>query len=132
MGATAALSLIGAASAQAEMVYVTEPTVIDTVPAYDYSASGYNYAYPTTPYVYSAPVVAAPAPGYVITERDYVVRTPRTGYLPNPGYVRPRGRYVARTAPVVVNRPVAEEEIVTTGYSAHNCFIDLAGVERCY
>jgi hypothetical protein len=33
---------------------------------------------------------------------------------------------------VVINRPVAREELVTTGYSAGNCFIDLAGVERCY
>jgi len=122
--AAAALSLIGVAGAQAEMVYVTEPSVIETAPVYSYAAP---------PFAYTAPVVAAPAPvvvpapGYAISEpRDYVVVS-----RPLPDYVRPQPRYAPRPR-VVINRPVAREEIVTTGYSAGNCFIDLAGVERCY
>jgi hypothetical protein len=118
-GAAVALSLIGAAGAQAEMIYVTEPSVIETVPSY-------SYTYASPPLAYSAPVLA-PAPGYVIAEpRDYVVVS-----RPSPNYLRPQPRYVP-TPRVVINRPVAREEIVTAGYSAGNCFIDLAGVERCY
>ena len=123
-GAAAALSLIGAAGAQAEMVYVTEPSVIETAPAYTYA---------DPPLAYSAPVVAAPAP-VVVPPRGYLVAAPRDYVVvsrPVRDYVRPQPRYVPRPR-VVINRPVAREEIVTTGYSAGNCFIDLAGVERCY
>jgi hypothetical protein len=120
-GAAAVLSLVGAAGAQAEVVYETVPSVVETVPAYDYA-----YTAPAPVFTAPAPVVV-PAPAYTVAEpRDYVVVT-----RPEPDYVRPQPRYVPRRH-VVINRPVAEEEIVTTGYSAGNCFIDLAGIERCY
>jgi len=126
-GAAAALSLIGVAGAQAEMVYVTDPAFVETAPAYGYADPPFAYTTPGPIIAAPAPVVTVPAPGYVITQpRDYVV-VERT----SPNYIRPQPRYAPRPR-VVINRPVAREEIVTTGYSAHNCFIDLAGVERCY
>lgn len=74
-GAAVAFSLIGAAGAQAEMVYVTEPTAVEPAPAYGYYDSGYNYAY-TAP----APVVAAPAPVFAAPP-GYVVAEPRDDYV---------------------------------------------------
>jgi hypothetical protein len=130
-GAAVAISLIGAAGAQAEMVYVTEPTVVEAPPAYGYYDSGYAYTAPAPVVAPPAPVFAAP-PGYVVSEpRDYVVVTPPEPTYVRPNYVRPVPRYMPRRQ-VVINRPVSEDEIVTTGYSAHNCYIDLAGVERCF
>ena len=125
-GAAVAFSMIGAAGAQAEMVYVTEPTVVETAPAYAAPAYGYGTYDPGYAYAVPAPVVAPP-PGYMLAEpRDYVVVT-----RPEPNYVRPVPRYAPRPR-VVINRPVSEDQIVTTGYSANSCYIDLAGVERCF
>ena len=124
-GAAVAFSLVGAAGARAEMVYVMEPTVVEAAPVYGAPAPGYGYYNPGFAYTAPGPVVAPP--GYTVAEpRDYLVVT-----RPAPNYVRPVPRYVPRPR-FVINRPVSEDEIVTTGYSASSCYIDLAGVERCF
>lgn len=125
IGAAAALSVVGAAGARAEMVYVQDRGYVETAPAYEYAAPPYAYTAPAP--VFPAPF-PLPVPGYVVAEppQGYVV-VERMG----PDYVRPQPRYLPRPR-VVINRPVSEQEIVTTGYSANNCYIDLAGVERCF
>jgi len=154
LSCAAALTLIGAAAAQAETIYVTEP----------------GYAEPT--YVEPGYVTAAPVqPGYVATAPSGYVYTEQAPFA-EPRYVVPRRAPLVVTAPMVVTEPgptviaepaapvelappvevvtrplaVAPRErfverrvlprrsgIVTTGYSAsHSCSIDRNGFERCY
>jgi hypothetical protein len=117
LSCAAALTFVGAAAAQAEMVYVTEPDAVATAPGYVYSVPG-------------------PLPGsrFVVTEHDPVV------------VAEPPVSYVVAPPARVINRPLAiapreattrvvprESGIVTTGYSTvRSCFTDLIGVERCY
>src|SRR5262249_26805616 len=95
------------------------------------------YVAPTTTY---RPVGPAPfmPPGYVIAEpvQSYVVTEPQTVVVAPPAVVaRPTRTVVARPAVRTVVAPptVITSEPVTTGYSTDtSCFIDLAGIERCY
>jgi hypothetical protein len=108
-GAAAALSLLGAAAAQAEMVYVDGPPVVETAPGY----------------VYDAPaqvVVPNYATGYRVVPRDYVVVAPQPGYV------------VERPAPRETYRAIPRSEgVVTTGYSStRTCMVDAFGFERCF
>jgi hypothetical protein len=114
LGAAAALSLAGIASAQAETVYLADPYVA-TAPGY----------------VYSAPAPLS-SPGYVVSEPGYrVVAPPQTVVVAPPApvgapmVVAPQ-TYVAPAAPPAGG-------IVTTGFATTpSCFIDWRGIERCY
>jgi hypothetical protein len=153
LSCAAALTLIGAAAAQAETIYVTEPGYAD--PAY--VEPGYVAAAPVEPgYVATAPsgyvyTEQAPfaEPRYVVTRRaPVVVRAPMVVTEP-PTVIAEPAAPVELAPPVeVVTRPLAvaprerfverrvaprRSGIVTTGYSAsHSCFIDRNGFERCY
>ena len=108
-GTAAALSLLGAATAQAEMVYVDGPPVVETAPGYVYDAP--------------APVVVPNYDtGYRVVPRDYVVVAPQPGYVVE----RPVPRETYRVAP-------RDEGVVTTGYtSTRTCMVDAFGFERCF
>jgi hypothetical protein len=148
----AALSLIGAAGAQAQTVYATDPpaaTVVDN-PAVVATTPGYVYAVPAPPfgpftpqYIVTRPtVVVAPsatvAPRERVIERERViVSRPARGAKPRERVVE-RERVLVEPREQVVVQPreqavVAPREtgIVTTG-SASSCFVDLNGFERCY
>ena len=115
LGCAAALSFMGAAAAQAEMVYVTEPDVVATAPGYVYSVPG-------------------PLPGsrFVVTEHAPVVVTEPADVAAPPARVISRPMAIAPREATTRIVP-RESGIVTTGYSTvRSCFTDLAGVERCY
>jgi hypothetical protein len=125
----AALSLLGAASAQAETIYVAEPNMLATPPGYVYAAptfgqTGYASGYAVTPD--GQAVIAEPPASYV------VVAPPREVVVNPPLVVARRGTYAPR--PMYEPRVLPRESgIVTTGYSnARSCFVDLNGFERCY
>jgi hypothetical protein len=112
LSGAAALSLIGVASAQAETVYVTDPGYA--------TAPGYVYAVPAPPAGPFTPryVVTEPAPAYVAEPPVAYVQPPAVAVAP-PVAVAPGMAYPPRSG------------MVTTGYSTR-CFVDLAGIERCY
>ena len=147
LGCVAALTLIGAAAAQAETIYVergyAEPTYVE--PGYVTTGAGYIYSEPA-PFAAPRYVVRRPAP-VVVTEpvpvivsepaAPLVITEPAPAVLAEPAApvevvtrplaVAPRDRFVERR--VLPRR----SGIVTTGYSAsHSCFIDRNGFERCY
>jgi hypothetical protein len=105
-GAAAALSLIGAAGAQAEIIYMTEePQIVATAPGYIYDQQ--------------ATIVE---PAYRVVPRDYVLVAPEPGYAAEPR-VPPRASRVAPRG----------NGIVTTGYSTtRTCMVDAFGFERCF
>jgi hypothetical protein len=125
----AALSLLGAASAQAETIYVQEPNMLATSPGYVYTAptfgqTGYASGYAVTPD--GRAVIAEPPSSYV------VVAPPREVVMSPPLVVAPRDTYAPRQ--VYEHRVLPRDTgIVTTGYSnTRSCFVDLNGFERCY
>jgi len=132
-GCAATLSLIGAAAAQAETIYMNGPEVVTTEPAYTYSVPG---PLPFSRFVVTehAPVVVAEPPAAVIAEPPAVVAAPRARVV----VTEPQRRVVMAPRPAaVVDPPLAvvprDSGIVTTGYSTvRSCFTDLAGIERCY
>jgi hypothetical protein len=149
----AAISLIGAASAQAETYYVNEPAVVTTTPGTVYAVPAPPFGPFTPQYVVSQPtVVVTPAP--VVAPRERVIERERVVVAPRQRAVTTRERVVERQrviAPrervverVIAPAPVVESEqvvvappfesgIVTTGYStSRSCFIDRNGFERCY
>jgi hypothetical protein len=148
-GVAAALSFAGAAGAQAETVYVTDPAVVTTdtnvvvaEPNVIATTPGYVYAVPAPPfgpftprYVVSQPtVVVAPpavAPRERVIERERVVVSPRTRTAAPRERVVERERVVVESRPEVVVTP-RQSGIITTGSSTGSCFIDLNGFERCY
>jgi hypothetical protein len=125
-GCAATLSLIGAAAAQAETIYMNGPEVVTTEPAYTYSVPG--------PLPFSRFVVTEHAPVVVAEPPAAVIAAPRARVV----VTEPRRRVVMAPRPAaVVNPPLAvvprDSGIVTTGYSTvRSCFTDLAGIERCY
>jgi hypothetical protein len=114
-GSAAAFLIIGAASTQAETVYIVEPDPIET-PDYVTVAPTIEPAYPG-PYA---------VPGYEIVEQPSVVVTPRRGYV------------VERPAPIEPHEVIEDDDddgdIVTTGTSVlpARCAIDAFGFERCF
>ena len=116
----AALSFLGAAGAQAETIYVTEPDGI-AVPGYVYTAPA---PYDARRYVVTepAPVVVEPRTSYIVEPQPYLAR-PQVVVVPRETYGAPREIYRAPVAP--------RSGIVTTGFSPRSCFIDLNGFERC-
>jgi hypothetical protein len=145
LGCAAALTLIGAAAAQAETIYVepgyAESTYVE--PGYAVTGSGYVYAEPApfaepryivrqpAPLVVTRPaaplVVTEPAPTVIAEPAAPVELAPPVEVVTRPLAVAPRDRIVERR--VLPRR----SGIVTTGYSAsHSCFIDRNGFERCY
>ena len=132
----AALSFIGAAGAQAETIYVTEPDAI-AAPGYVYAAPA---PYDAPRYVVTepaAPVLVDPQASYVVVEPQAVVE-PQPYAVSPPLVVTPRNTYVAprevyRAPREVYRTPVAPRSsgVVTTGFSPRSCFIDLNGFERC-
>jgi hypothetical protein len=123
LGCAAALTLFGAAAAQAETIYVDGPGYVTTDPDYGYvtTAPAYGYTAPapfeTRRYIVAEPparVLAEPPSSYVVVERPApIVRPP----------------VVVERGPGVLTRPSG---IVTTGYSSGSCAIDINGFERCY
>jgi hypothetical protein len=142
----AALSLVGAAGAQAQTIYTTDPAavvaqapVIATTPAQVIAVPGPPFGPLTPQYIVTQPtVVVAPsavAPRERVIERERVVVSPQRAARGS-RVAAPRERVIERerivTAPAA-EMVVAPSETVTTGYSAGgSCFIDLRGVERCY
>jgi len=111
LAGAAALTIAGAAAAQAETIYVPGADVVTTAPDYVYAAPAPGYV------VAPPPVIAEPAPSYVVV-------APQPTYVAPPSYV---------VSPPAVVRPVPRTRgIVTTAYSSSGCFIDLRGIERCY
>jgi hypothetical protein len=97
LGCAAALTLIGAAAAKAETIYLTEPNVIATAPDYVYSAPG-PFAEPSYVVAEPAPVVVAePPPGYVLAP-------PVTYAVEAPLAIAPRERVIERQRVVVAPR----------------------------
>ena len=145
LSCAAALTLIGAAAAQAETIYVTEPGYADpayvepgyiaTAPSYVYTEQA-PFAEPRYVVTRRAPVVVTAPPPMVVTEPGATViaepaapveLAPPVEVVTRPLAVAPRGRFVERR--VLPRR----SGIVTTGYSAsHSCFVDRNGFERCY
>ena len=123
----AALSLLGAASAHAETIYV--PNFLAESPGYVYTVptfgqSGYASGYALTPN--GGAVIAEPPSAYM------VVAPPRDVVVTPPLVVTPRRTYAPRE---VYGPPVLPRDtgIVTTGTSSsRSCFADLNGSERCY
>jgi hypothetical protein len=157
LSGVAALSLIGVAAAQAEIIYAADvdpgypvdrgyaagDDVIATTPGRVYAVPAPPFGIFTPQYIVTQPtvVVAPPAPAVApatrVIERDRVVVAPR------PRGIAPRERVIERErvvlepprAPAVRDRVVVapRPEIVTTGSStSSSCFIDLNGFERCY
>ena len=119
----AAMSLIGAAGAQAETIYLGQPDVV--------AAPGYIYTEPTPfdapRYVVTepaAPVVVEPQSSYVVFEPQPYAAGPPLVVAPRQTYVTPREVYRAPVAP-------RQSGVVSTGFSPRSCFIDLNGFERC-
>lgn len=160
-GCAAALTLVGAAGAQAEMIYTTEPGYVATDPAYVVTepnvvatTPGSVVAVPAPPfgpftprYIVTQPtVVVAPqaAPQERVIERERVVVEPRqrTTTRRDRVVVRERERLAAPREQVIErerivaspeNRTViSPQSVVTTTGSSSGCFIDLNGFERCY
>lgn len=127
LGCAAALTLLGTAAAQAEMVYVGEPGVVATAPGYTCSVPG---PLPGSRFVVTEPASAIVAePTYAEWPQTYVVDQARPYLFERPRTVVTQPRIVAPREPVVVAPRVSG--IVTTGYSTvRSCFTDLAGVER--
>jgi hypothetical protein len=132
LGCAAALTLFGAAAAQAETIYVDGPGYVTTDPDYGYVATAPGYGYVATAPAYG---YTAPAP---FETRRYIVAEPPARVLAEPpsSYVvveRPapivRPPVVVERGPGVMTRPSG---IVTTGYSSGSCAIDINGFERCY
>jgi hypothetical protein len=107
-GAAAALSIIGAAAAQAETVYVTESGAIASAPGYVYTtpqpAPLFGY-----PFGASQVIVTDPAPA-VITEPSQAI-TPRERVITRE-VVAPREQVVAPREQVVRER-IIRERVVT-------------------
>ena len=144
----AALSLIGAAGAQAQTVYVTDPpmaatdNVIATTPGYLYAVPAPPFGPFTPQYIVTQPtiVVAPPAvaPRERVVERERVILAPRNRAAAPRERVVERERVVIEPREHVVVAPREEiimprAEIVTTGSAtSRSCFIDRNGFERCY
>ena len=150
LAGVAALSLVGAAGAQAETIYTTnpavvatEPQVVVTQPNIIATTPGQVVAVPAPPfgpftpqYIVTQPtVVVAPpaaAPRAQVIERERVVVEPRRLSGATRERVVERERVLVAPESRVVVQP-AESAIVTTGSSmSRSCFIDLNGFERCY
>jgi hypothetical protein len=157
LAGVAALSLVGAAGAQAQTIYTTDPAVVVTQPSNVIATTpGQVIAVPGPPfgpftpqYIVTPPavVVAAPtaAPREQVIERERVVVEPRRRagvvrerVVERQRVIAPRERVIERERVVIApeNRMVvqpAESTLVTTGSStSRSCFIDLNGFERCY
>jgi hypothetical protein len=155
LGCAAALTLAGAAVAQAEIVYTTDSAYVTTNPGYiatdpAYVATDTNViattpgsvvAVPAPPfgpftprYIVTQPtVVVAPpvaAPRERVIERERIVVTPSKRTAGRREQVIERERVVVEPQNQVVVAP-RESAIVTTG-SSSGCFIDRNGFERCY
>ena len=121
LGCAAALTLLGAATAQAETIYIDGPGYVTTDPGYGYVVPGYGYAATAPGYGYAAPFETR---RYIVTEpAPTVLAEPPSSYV-----VVRRPAAVVRPPAAVVPRPSG---IVTTGYSS-GCVVDINGFERCY
>ena len=151
LSCAAALTLIGAAAAQAETIYVengyadptyVEPGYVATTPSYVYTEQA-PFAEPRyvvtrrAPVVVTAPapmVVTEPGPTVIAEPAAPVELAPPVEVVTRPLAVAPRNRFVEPRERFVERRVLPRRSgIVTTGYSAsHSCFIDRNGFERCY
>jgi hypothetical protein len=161
LAGVAVLSFVGAAGAQAETIYttdpavvatdpdvvVTQPNVIATTPGQVVAVPGPPFGPFTPQYIVTQPSVAvAPvaAPREQVIERERVVVEPRRRVGATRERVIERERVITRPQVVERERTIvapdnrvvvqpAESTLVTTGSSAsRSCFVDLNGFERCY
>jgi len=126
----AALSLLGAAGAQAETLYqsdvlVTSPGYVYTAPTFGQSGYASGYAIGTD----GRAMIAEPPSSYV------VVAPPREVVVNPPIVVTPQRSYPTYPTQEVYEPRILPRDtgIVTTGSSiSRSCFTDLNGLERCY
>jgi len=144
----AALSLAGAAAAQAETIYTTdsavvadpyvvgEPNVVATTPGQVIAVPAPPFGPFTPQFVVTQPTVVVAPP--VAAPRERVIERERVVISPRARVAAPRERIIERER-VIVEEPrerllvgPRESGVVTTGYSSNGCVIDRAGYERCY
>jgi hypothetical protein len=121
LGCVAAVTLCGAAAAQAETIYVEGPGYVATEPGYVATGPDYVYTAPA-PYETRRYIVADPAPTVLAEPPSSYVVVERPAAMVRPPMVVERERRV-------LPRPSG---IVTTGSSSGSCVIDINGFERCY
>jgi|tagenome__1003787_1003787.scaffolds.fasta_scaffold19973983_2 hypothetical protein len=114
LAGVAVLSLLEAAGAQAEGYTYTVPT---------FGQTGYASGYAVTPD--GRAVIAEPPSSYTVVAPPREVANP-PAVVTRRGHTTPREVYEPRVLP-------RDTGIVTTGNStSRSCFVDLAGLERCY
>jgi hypothetical protein len=115
----AALSLVGAAAAQAEPLYVTDTDVVATTPDTIYAVPARPFGSFTPQYIVTQPtVIVAPelAPTIVAAPRERVIERERVVIAPRARAIAPRERVVVRERVIAprgrVERIVAPRERV--------------------
>ncbi len=149
LGCAAALTLAGAAAAQAEVVYTTDPAYVATDPGYVATDTNVIATTPGSVVAVPAPPFGPFTPRYIVTQptvvvappaaapRERVIERERVVVSPSKNKSARRERVIERERVVVEpeSRTVVaprESAIITTGSSTRSCFIDLNGFERCY
>jgi hypothetical protein len=152
-GCAAALTLFGAAAAQAEIVYSSDPGYVATDPGYVAADTNVIATTPGSVVAVPAPPFGPFTPRYIVTQPtvvvapqaaapERVIERERVIVAPSKRSTARRERVIERERVVVApeRRVVVESPavvaprasgIITTG-SSNGCFIDLNGFERCY